>query len=51
VLTQAVGAETLRDFAEMAQTELLLIDERTTPADFSDRVRWNQAYFRLARPL
>ncbi|MEU8239739.1 L-arabinose isomerase [Actinoplanes missouriensis] len=51
VLTQAVGAETLRDFAEMAQTELLLIDDRTTPADFADRVRWNQAYYRLNRPL
>jgi L-arabinose isomerase len=51
VLTQAVGAETLRDFADMAQTELLMIDERTTTADFSDRVRWNQAYHRLARPL
>ncbi|MFC7531042.1 L-arabinose isomerase [Actinoplanes sp. GCM10030250] len=51
VLTQAVGAETLRDFAEMAQTELLMIDSRTTPADFADRVRWNQAYHRLARPL
>jgi L-arabinose isomerase len=51
VLTQAVGMETLRDFAEMAQTELLLIDERTTPTDFADRVRGNQAYFRLARPL
>ncbi|BBH71033.1 L-arabinose isomerase [Actinoplanes sp. OR16] len=51
VLTQAVGAETLRDFAEMAQTELLLIDNRTTPADFADRVRWNQAYYRLNRPL
>jgi L-arabinose isomerase len=35
----------------MAQTELLMIDERTTTADFSDRVRWNQAYHRLARPL
>ncbi|MEU4692917.1 L-arabinose isomerase [Actinoplanes sp. NPDC023714] len=51
VLTQAVGAETLRDFAEMAQTELLMIDNRTTPADFADRVRWNQAYYRLNRPL
>ncbi|WP_229072656.1 L-arabinose isomerase [Actinoplanes sp. DH11] len=51
VLTQAVGAETLRDFAEMAQTELLMIDNRTTPADFADRVRWNQAYHRLNRPL
>ncbi|GAA2648389.1 L-arabinose isomerase [Paractinoplanes durhamensis] len=51
VMTQAVGAETLRDFAEMAKTELLLIDERTTPYDFADRVRWNQAYYRLSRPM
>ncbi len=51
VLTQAVGAEVLRDFATMAQTELLLIDDRTTTDDFADRVRWNQAYYRLARPL
>ncbi|GIE86252.1 L-arabinose isomerase [Actinoplanes regularis] len=51
VLTQAVGSEVLRDFATMAQTELLLIDDRTTTDDFADRVRWNQAYHRLARPL
>ncbi|BCJ40194.1 L-arabinose isomerase [Actinoplanes ianthinogenes] len=51
VLTQAVGAEVLRDFATMAQTELLLIEDRTTTDDFADRVRWNQAYHRLARPL
>jgi L-arabinose isomerase len=51
VLTQAVGAETLRDFATMVQTELLLIDGQTTTHDFTDRVRWNQAYYRLARPL
>jgi L-arabinose isomerase len=51
VLTQAVGAETLRDFATMVQTELLLIDAQTTTHDFADRVRWNQAYYRLARPL
>jgi L-arabinose isomerase len=49
VLTQAVGAETLRDFATMAETELLLIDERTTVDDFIDRVRWNQAYYRMFR--
>jgi L-arabinose isomerase len=51
VLTQAVGADALRDFAEMLETELLLIDERTTPGDFADRIRWNQAYYRLSRPL
>ncbi|MEV4313628.1 L-arabinose isomerase [Actinocrispum sp. NPDC049592] len=47
VLTQAVGAETLRDFTDMVNTELLLIDKETTPAAFVDRVRWNQAYYRL----
>ena len=51
VLTQAVGAETLRDFAHMLHTELVLIDDSTTPADFGDRVRWNQAYYRLAQGL
>ena len=33
----------------MLHTELVLIDENTTPADFGDRVRWNQAYYRLAQ--
>ena len=51
VLTQAVGAEVLRDFARIAETELLMIDERTSIDDFIDRVRWNQAYYRLSRPL
>jgi L-arabinose isomerase len=51
VMTQAVGSETLRDFADMERTELLVIDERTTPYDFADRVRWNQAYYRLSRPI
>lgn len=46
VLTQGAGVESLRDFATMLQTELLLIDERTTTYDFADRVRWNQAYYR-----
>ncbi|GAB3892636.1 L-arabinose isomerase [Kibdelosporangium lantanae] len=47
VLTQAVDAEVLRDFANMLSTELLLIDKDTTSAAFTDRVRWNQAYYRL----
>ena len=51
VMTQAVGPETLRDFATMTRTELLLIDGTTTPHDFADRIRWNQAYYRLARSL
>ena len=51
VLSTAVALETLRDFAAMLHTELAVIDERTDPYDFADRLRWNQAYFRLARGL
>ncbi|MBN1172826.1 MAG: L-arabinose isomerase [Micromonosporaceae bacterium] len=48
VLTQAFGSETLRDFATMLRTELLVIDQHTTPVTFSDHLRWNEAYYRLA---
>jgi L-arabinose isomerase len=51
VLTQALDAETLRDFAAMAGTELVLIDADTTPHGFADQLRWNQAYYRLAAGL
>ncbi len=51
VLTQGVSAETLRDFAHMLHTELLVIDESTTARQFADHLRWNQAYYRLAQGL
>ncbi|MPQ97116.1 L-arabinose isomerase [Modestobacter sp. I12A-02628] len=51
VLTKAVGAEVLADFAEMVRTELLLIDAGTTTGAFLDRLRWNQAYYKLASGL
>jgi len=51
VLTQSVGAGVLKDFARMAETELVLIDEDTTTDAFADRLRWNQAYYRLANGL
>jgi L-arabinose isomerase len=51
VLTQAVGAEALRDFATIVGTELALIDATTTPEAFTDRLRWNAAYHRLAQGL
>jgi L-arabinose isomerase len=51
VLSSAVGAEELTDLAEMTRTELLLIDGSTTRAAFADRIRWNQAYYRLAQGL
>ena len=49
VMTTAVGIDVWRDFAEIAGTELLVIDESTTVRDFRNELRWNQAYFRLAR--
>ena len=51
VLTQSVGEEVLRDFATMLHTELLMIDQHTTSTTFSDHLRWNQAYYRLAQGL
>jgi L-arabinose isomerase len=51
VLTQAVPTETLADFAHMLHTELLVIDQDTSTAQFADRIRWNQAYYRLAQGL
>ena len=51
VLTSAVGIDVWHDFAEMARTELLVIDEGTTVRRFHDELRWNQAYFRLAQGI
>jgi len=51
VLTEAVTTESFVDFAAMAHTELLVIDGDTTTASFTDHLRWNQAYYRLSRPL
>jgi len=51
VMSTAVGIEVFQDYAEMARTELLVIDETTTLRDFGREVRWNQAYYRLAQGL
>jgi len=51
VMSTAVGIEVFRDFAELAETELLVIDEDTTVRGFQKEVRWNQAYYRLAQGL
>ncbi|HSL29810.1 MAG TPA: L-arabinose isomerase [Anaerolineales bacterium] len=47
----AVKAEHLRDFAEMAGVEFLLIDENTRVDEFKDKLRWNDLYYRLNRAL
>ena len=49
VLSSAVGLEALQDFAEISETELLLIDESTDARRFGQEIRWNQAYHRLAQ--
>jgi L-arabinose isomerase len=51
VMSTAVGIEVFHDFAEIARTELLVIDKTTTQRDFAREVRWNQAYYRLAHGL
>ena len=51
VMSTAVGVEAFEVFAEMARTELLVIDESTTRRGFADQVRWNAAYRRLAQGL
>ncbi|MGC9974523.1 MAG: L-arabinose isomerase [Gaiellaceae bacterium] len=51
VFTQALRVEHLSDLAEIAQIELLAIDESTGVADFKKELRWNQAYYHLARGL
>jgi len=51
VLSQAVDAEILHDLATMLRTELVVIDGDTKTASFTDRLRWNQAYYRLAAGL
>ncbi|MDH2443564.1 L-arabinose isomerase [Amnibacterium sp. CER49] len=51
VMTTAVGVEVWEDFATMTETELLVIDESTTLRAFQDQVRWNSAYYRLARGI
>jgi L-arabinose isomerase len=49
VLSTALRAEHLWDFAEMNRTELALIDPSTSVRRFSQELRWTQAYHRLAQ--
>ncbi|HLH81975.1 MAG TPA: L-arabinose isomerase [Trebonia sp.] len=51
VMSTAVGIEAFEDYARMAGTELLVIDENTTVRSFENEIRWNAAYYRLARGI
>jgi L-arabinose isomerase len=50
-LSTQLGVEVVADFARIAGIELLVIDERTRSLDFEKELRWNQAYYHLARGL
>lgn len=47
----SVTAEHLRDFADMAGMEFLLIDENTILEAFREKLRWNDLYYHLAAGL
>jgi L-arabinose isomerase len=49
--SQAVTAEHLEDFADMAGIEFLLIDSDTRLSEFKKELRWNEIYYHLARGL
>ncbi len=49
--SQAVTAEQLEDFAEMAGVEFLLINEKTELREFKKELRWNEMYYHLAKGL
>jgi L-arabinose isomerase len=51
VFTMALKLEAVRDLADIAGIELLVIDEETTIPQFANELRWNQAYYHLARGL
>ncbi|SHN29034.1 L-arabinose isomerase, partial [Actinacidiphila paucisporea] len=51
VLSTAIGAEELTDLADLLGTELLMIDTDTDIRQFAKEIRWNQAYYHLARGL
>ena len=49
VLSTAVDTEQLGDLAELLGVELVIIDGDTDRRRFAAELRWNQAYYRLAR--
>ncbi|HEX4702768.1 MAG TPA: L-arabinose isomerase, partial [Pseudonocardiaceae bacterium] len=50
-LTSALTMEHIADLADMTAVELLTIDTDTTVAQLRKEIRWNHAYYKLARGL
>ena len=51
VMSTAVDAETIDDFAAMTDTELLVIDAATTVRGFQHELKWNDVYHHVAAGL
>jgi L-arabinose isomerase len=51
VLSTALDRNVVEDFADMVGTELVTIDDDTTPSGMRRELRWNAAYHRLAERL
>src|SRR5665647_226847 len=49
--SQAIPAEVLEDFSEMAGIEFLLIDDSTKISDFKKELRWNDLYYHLSKGI
>ncbi len=49
--SRAVTPEHLRDFAEMADVEFVLIDRETRLRELQKELRWNEAYYLFAKGL
>jgi L-arabinose isomerase len=49
--SQAVSAEYIEDFSEMAGIEYVHIGKQTNLSDFKKELRWNEMYYMLARGL
>ena len=47
--SQAIPAECLEDFSEMAEMEYLLINDSTNISDFKKEIRWNEVYYHLMK--
>lgn len=47
-MSTALGLEVFEDFAEFAMNDLIVVDQDTNLRAFSRKLRWNQAYYRLA---
>jgi L-arabinose isomerase len=47
--SQAVDAQYLEDFAEMAGIEFIHINKNTTISDIKKELRWNEVYYRFVK--